>query len=238
MKAALIIISLILFPLFVFTQSKFNFGIKSQLNYTMYTAHSEQPVDGNLFKQDYLNARGAIGLQSSYTKKQLEFLIGIGFSTNQVGLRADRILNNDSKNYCRYSYILHSEYLDLGLAVPFFESVNSTKYYFNINYQVLVSKINGTEGSSSMNVINGFNYEYLTPIYDRFYSHNIGLGLKMKKLVLNSRVIEFGLNYNFFLNKMPKFGMEITVNSQTKTAIITPQLQQISVSLAFWFGKQ
>ncbi|MFN6076815.1 MAG: hypothetical protein ACK46Y_14735 [Fluviicola sp.] len=238
MKAALIIISLILFPLFVFTQSKFNFGIKSQLNYTMYTAHSEQPVDGNLFKQDYLNAGGAIGLQSSFTKKQLEFLIGIGFSTNQIGLRADRIVNNDPKNYCRYSYIVHSKYIDLGLSVPFYESENFAKYYFNFNYQFLFSSINGMQGSSTMNGLNGFTYEYLAPEFERFYSQNIGVGLKMKKLVFNSRILELGMNYNYFLNRMPKFGMEITTNSQTKEAFITPQIQQLSLSMAFWFGKQ
>ncbi len=218
------------------SQGIFNFGIKTQLNHTIFLNRNENINNENLFSHDLQNIGAGISFLGSYSLKQLEFSVGLGNTKNQIGLRVDKLTNNNPQSFIRSSYNVNSFFADISLALPIFESNSSNnKLFATLSYQFLLSRVSGSQSNARIYEEIDLNYSSFNPDFESFYSQNVGFGVKLKSIIFNSKTIEFGLQYNYFLNLMPDFGIGLIHEQQYKAAIYSPQIQQISFSVAYWF---
>lgn len=229
-----VLISLICFHSFVaFNQNGFKFGIKAHPNLSFSTIADKS----NIASDNFSSRNGILGLNlgicANYKLKNWLFEINSAFKTNTVSLK----FKNET-TYSKVSIRSLAFANDFNLGYRVYESSKPHYEIFALlNFGGSLVAIQGLNGS--IRSVDALQYNFIVPdINTEWSTVNIGTGIRIRAQLKSLRTIDYGISYQYFIQKYPEIGMKISQGGQIYEGIAGQNVHSLNFDFIFYFGKR
>lgn len=235
-KYALTCILAIVFSINCYSQQKLRFGLKIHPNITFSSITKESSFQKKYFKKKQALIGVNFGIAANYQYENRLFEFSSNLFTNKIGLKFHNFSSSDYSELT-YTTISFSNQISFGYRILKQDKPN-LEVFILPNIQYNITSLFGLHGKGDFNnsQSNVSLYEEQFPdINLNLKTLGIGIGFKMKTIILKTRKIDYGLSYVYLLEKYPSLGVNAVINNKVYNSVFIPRIHLLNIDFIYYF---